>query len=43
MKKAIYLCVILTTLFVACKKESQDAPKSTRELLIEKNGIRQQF
>ena len=36
MKKAIYLCVILTTLFVACKKESQEAPKSTRELLVEK-------
>jgi hypothetical protein len=36
MKKAIYLCVILTMLFVACKKESQEAPKSTRELLVEK-------
>ncbi len=36
MKKAIYLCMILTTLFVACEKEKQEAPKSTRELLVEK-------
>ena len=36
MKKTIYLCMILTTLFVACEKEKQEAPKSTRELLVEK-------
>ncbi len=28
--------MILTTLFVACEKEKQEAPKSTRELLVEK-------
>lgn len=36
MKKAIYLCMILTTLFVACEKENQEVSKSTRELLVEK-------
>lgn len=36
MKKAIYLCLILTALFVACEKEKQEVPKSTRELLVEK-------
>ncbi len=36
MKKAIYLCMILTTLFVACEKEKQEVSKSTRELLVEK-------
>ena len=36
MKKTIYLCMILTTLFVACEKENQEVPKSTRELLVEK-------
>jgi hypothetical protein len=28
--------MILTTLFVACKKENQEVPKSTRELLVER-------
>lgn len=35
--------MILTTLFVACEKEKQEVPKSTRELLVEKNGIKKQF
>ncbi len=36
MKKTIYLCATLATLFIACQKENQPVTKSTRELLIEK-------
>ena len=37
MKKTIYLCLILSTLFVACEKENNpEVAKSTRELLVEK-------
>lgn len=36
MKKTIYLCATLATIFIACQKEDQPAAKSTRELLIEK-------
>ena len=37
MKKTIYLCLILLTLFVACEKENNpEIAKSTRELLVEK-------
>lgn len=37
MKKTIYLCLILSMLFVACEKENNpEVAKSTRELLVEK-------
>ncbi len=39
MKKTIYLCATLATIFIACQKEDQPAAKSTRELLIEKKMV----
>ncbi len=41
MKKTIYLCLILSTLFVACEKENNpEVAKSTRELLVEKKWFK---
>ncbi len=36
MKKILLACVLLATIFIACKKDETPAQKSIRELLIEK-------